>query len=103
MFVVEAEDGEDSTALDADGKGVGSDFVDFREGADAHEALGNDEMASRADGKVFGDAFDEAEDEGLPDFHGIRFSGQMLEAESAESKTGNRIFKTRLPWELAVE
>ena len=69
VFVVKAEDGEDGPALDADGEGVSGDFVDFRKRAETHEALGDDKVPRRTDWEILGDAFDEAEEDGLPDFH----------------------------------
>lgn len=74
MFIVEAEDGEDGSTLDADGEAVCGDFFDGGVCADVHEALGDDEVAGGGDGEVFGDAFDDAEEDCLPDFHGVKFS-----------------------------
>lgn len=61
MFVVEAEDGEDGSTLDANGEAVCGEFIDLRSGADVHESLGDNEVSGGGDREVFGDAFDEAE------------------------------------------
>ncbi len=69
MLVVKAEDGKDGSPLDADGEGVGGVLAHGAGGANLHQALGDDEVAGGADRKVFSDAFDDAEEDCLPDFH----------------------------------
>ena len=61
---VEAEDGEDGADLDDDGEGFGAVG-----GGDAEDFLGEEDVAGGADGEVFGEAFDEADEDGLPPVH----------------------------------
>jgi hypothetical protein len=70
-FVIESEHGEDRATLNADGESIRRHLVSVGLGADAHHLLGHEQVAGGADGKVFGDAFDHAEDECLPRFHGF--------------------------------
>ena len=67
--VIEPQHGEDRAALDADGEGVRRGLGLVSLGADAHQVLGDEQVAGRADRQVFGDAFDHAEEKCLPRFH----------------------------------
>lgn len=77
VFVIESEDGEDGSTLDADGEAIGGEFPGFSGGADVHEALGDDQVAGGGDGKVFGNAFDDAEEDCLPEFHKVKFPADV--------------------------
>lgn len=87
VLPVKPEDGEDRAAPDADRETVGGEFIGLRGGADAHEALGDDEVAGGGDREVFGDAIDEAEEDGLPDFH--KFSAGCWMRKWRRAKTGD--------------
>ena len=61
---IEANDCQDGPELDADCKGIGG--IGF---SDSEEPLGDENMSGGADGKIFGEAFDCSEDDGLPPVH----------------------------------
>ena len=65
---VEDEHGEDGAELDGDGVGVGGVLGGVGV-ADAEDALGDEQVAGRADRQVLGDALDDAEHDRLPGGH----------------------------------
>jgi hypothetical protein len=64
---VESEDGEDGTCLDDDGEGFGG-FRVF----EAEEPLGEEDVSCGADGEVFRETFDDADNDRLPPVHARR-------------------------------
>ena len=67
MFEIQAKHCGNRATLNANGKSI-SGFL-FAVEADAHQALGDNEVARGTDRKVFGDAFDDAQDQCLQNVH----------------------------------